>query len=307
MNVKKQLTGHLAAYITIFIWGTTFISTKVLLRVFNPVEILFFRFLIGYFALWLVAPRFLRLTDKRQELYFAAAGLCGVTLYFLMENFALTFTQASNVGVIISIAPFFTALFDYWFLRGEKPGRRFFAGFLLAMAGIYLLSFRGGSSVSINPAGDILAVGAAVVWAAYSVLTKKISSFGYGTIQTTRRIFFYGVFLMIPALFLVDFSLDFSRFSDLKNLLNILFLGFGASALCFVTWNFAVGVLGSVKTSVYIYLVPVITVAASVLILKEIIGGMAVCGILLTLAGLFLSESRWPAEPQKKWIVQKER
>ena len=85
MAHSKAFAGHLAALFCILVWGTTFISTKVLLRAFSPVEILFFRFLLGYAALWLASPRFLRLTDRRQELLFACAGLCGVTLYFLLE------------------------------------------------------------------------------------------------------------------------------------------------------------------------------------------------------------------------------
>ncbi len=78
----------------------------------------------------------------------------------------------------------------------------------------------------------------------------------------------------------------------MQNALNILFLGFGASALCFVTWNFAVRALGSVKTSVYIYAVPVITVITSLIFLHEVITWQSACGIVLTLAGLILSESR---------------
>ncbi|WP_330548572.1 DMT family transporter [Bacilliculturomica massiliensis] len=155
--------GHLAAFVTIFIWGTTFISTKVLLTDFEPLEILFFRFLIGYGALWIAAPRLLRMQDKKQELWFMAAGLCGVTLYYLLENFALTFTLAANVGVIISIAPFFTALCDWLFLKGRRPDLRFLTGFVLAMAGVCLISFRSGGAVELNPAGDVLAVTAAVI------------------------------------------------------------------------------------------------------------------------------------------------
>ena len=289
MNHDKTPTGHLAAFITILIWGTTFISTKVLLETFSPVEILFIRFVMGYLALWLVCPRTLKLDSRRQEPLFMAAGLCGITMYYLLENIALTFTLASNVGVIISIAPFFTAILSCLFLGGTRPGRQFFIGFLLAMAGIFLLSF-GSSSLSINPMGDILAVAAAIIWAVYSTLTKKISALGYGTIQTTRRTFFYGLIFMIPALALMDFNVSLSQVTSPLNLCNLLFLGLGAPALCFVTWNLAVKILGSVRTSVYIYMVPVITTVSSALVLKEPVTMTAVCGIALTLAGLFLSE-----------------
>ena len=291
--------GHLAALLTVIIWGTTFISTKVLLADFQPIEILFFRFLMGLLALVIIYPRRLKQTGFRREIVFIAAGLCGVCLYYLLENIALTYTMASNVGVIISVAPFFTAILSHLFLkREEKLRANFFIGFFAAMFGIGLISFNG-ASLQLNPIGDLLALLAAFLWACYSILTRKISDYGYNTILTTRRIFFYGLLFMIPALFLFDFKLDLSRFVNPVYLLNILFLGLGASALCFVTWIFAVKVLGAVKTSIYIYLVPVITVAASVLIIHEPFTWITGIGTVLTLAGLFISERKRSKNTEK--------
>ncbi|MDD3360383.1 MAG: DMT family transporter [Hespellia sp.] len=288
----KNTMGHLSALLTIIIWGTTFISTKILLNDFQPVEILFLRFLIGLLALLVVYPHRLRGTTPKQEGILAAAGLCGICMYYLLENIALTYTMASNVGVIISTAPFFTAILGHLFLKEEERlGANFLIGFVVAMAGIFLISFNG-SRMELNPMGDVLAVLAAFVWSCYSILTRKISSFGYHTILTTRRVFFYGLLFMIPMLFLFDFKLDISRLLRPVPLMNMIYLGLGASALCFVTWNFAVRTLGAVKTSVYIYMVPVITVVTSVLVLREKITFMAVVGIVFTLAGLFLSESK---------------
>ncbi|PWJ49600.1 DMT family transporter [Faecalicatena contorta] len=299
MDIKKEITGHLFAFITIFIWGTTFISTKILLEAFSPIELLFLRFTIGFVVLLVVYPHRLKVKEKKQELYFASAGLCGVTLYYLLENIALTYTFASNVGVIISVAPFFTAIFAHLFLEGEKLRAQFFIGFGVAVIGIFLISFNGSSNLQLNSLGDILAVLAAVVWAAYSILTKKISSFHYNTIQSTRRIFFYGLVFMIPVLFTAGFKPNINQIIQPVNLFNILFLGLGASALCFVTWNLAVKILGAVKTSVYIYMVPVITVVTSVIVISEIITGIAVFGILLTLAGLFISELKTAAKQKE--------
>lgn len=98
--------GHAAAIITIFVWGVTFISTKILLTGFLPVEILFCRFVIGYLALFAICPRLLPYGGLRQEAYFIAAGLTGICLYYLLENIALTYTLASNVGVLLCTAPF---------------------------------------------------------------------------------------------------------------------------------------------------------------------------------------------------------
>lgn len=234
----------------------------------------------------------MKIKIKKQELYFAAAGLCGVTLYFLLENIALTYTLASNVGVIISISPFFTAIFAHLFLNGEKLKLNFLIGFAAAIMGICLISFNGNNNLKLNPLGDILAVLAAVIWAAYSVLTKKISEFHYNTIQTTRRIFAYGLIFMIPALLIFGFNPNMALLIQPVNLFNILFLGLGASALCFVTWNYTVEILGAVKTSVYIYIVPVITVITSFIVLQEKITGTIVFGTILTIAGLFISENK---------------
>ena len=288
MTQNKNIAGHLSALVTILIWGTTFISTKILLTDFSPVEILFCRFTLGLLALFIVYPHRFRAKRKKHELTFAAAGLCGVTLYYLVENIALTFTSASNVGVIISIAPFFTALFAYFFLHEEKPKATFFMGFVVSMTGICLISFNGNTVLRLNPLGDLLAVLAAIVWAGYAVLSRKISGYGYNTIQTTRRVFTYGFLFMLPTLF--RFEAEWRRFTNPINLFNLLFLGLGASALCFVTWNTAVKLLGAVRTSVYIYMVPVITVVISILVLHETLTWMSVLGIALSLSGLFISE-----------------
>ncbi|WP_018758302.1 DMT family transporter [Paenibacillus terrigena] len=291
MGDKRNITaGHLLAFMTIIIWGTTFISTKILLVDFTPMEILFFRFLLGYLVLFLIYSRKIRTHSFQEELLFMGAGLCGVTLYFLLENTALIYTLASNVGVIVTIAPFFTALFAHFFLEGEKLNVRFMIGFVIALAGIIAIGFNGSVLLQLNPVGDILAFLAPIVWAIYSVLMRKISDLGYHTVGSTRKVFFYGLIFMVPALFLFDFRLGLDRFYDLTIVANILFLGLGASALCFVTWNLAVGILGAVKTSIYIYVVPVITVAASALILHEELTWATYVGTFLTLVGSYISE-----------------
>ncbi|MCY9226306.1 DMT family transporter [Bacillus haynesii] len=298
MKTRRETAGHLAAVITIFIWGTTFVSTKVLLEDFPPVDILFYRFLIGLIVLIIVHPHMLTFRSWRQEALFAVAGLCGVTLYFLLENIALTLTYASNAGMIVAVIPMITAVLAHFLLSSEKLEPRFFIGFAAAFTGLALIFFNGQMMLKLNPLGDILAAASAFVWAAYAILMKKISTFGYHTIQYTQRIFLYGLLFMVPALFLFDFRFDASPFASPVNWLNILFLGAGASALCFVTWNWSVGVLGAVKTSAYIYMVPVITIAASVVILQEKLTWVAFCGGALTLAGLYISETK--PKPQLK-------
>jgi len=294
MNAQKITTfGHLASLICVTVWGATFISTKILLQTFTPAEILFIRCIIASIALFLCRPQRLKLTDKKQEFLFIGAGLSGITLYFLFENIALTCTAASNVSVIITVAPFFTALFSAWFLKSEKPRGQFYIGFLVAIMGVGLISYNGSIVLELNPLGDLLAVLAALAWAIYSILTKKIGACGYNMIVATRRVFFYGLLFMIPVLLLTETKMTLQELLRPLHLGNFLFLGLGASALCFVIWNIAVKFIGAVKTSVYIYLVPVVTVAISTFILKEPLTPALVIGTLLTLIGLWLSETRF--------------
>jgi drug/metabolite transporter (DMT)-like permease len=82
-------------------------------------------------------------------------------------------------------------------------------------------------------------------------------------------------------------------------LLNLLFLGVGASALCYATWNYAVHRLGPVKTSAYIYSIPVVTIIASMLVLHEPITPIAALGMALILVGMALSE----ATKQRRGII----
>ncbi len=288
----RQTAGHAAAFFTIIIWGTTFISTKVLLTGFRPVEILLFRFVLGFGVLLAAYPKRLRTKNWRQELTFALAGLCGVCLYYLLENIALTYAMASNVGVIVSVAPFFTAILSHLFLKSEGKLRvQFFVGFVLAMIGIICMSFNG-AEVAFRPIGDLLALIAALVWGFYSVFTKKISEYGYPVVLYTRRIFFYGILFMLPAMRFLDFHPNYTLLTQPTYLLNFLYLGIGACALCFVTWNFATQTLGAVKTSVYIYITPVVTVVTSVLILQEPLTARSFVGMVLALIGLVLSERK---------------
>ena len=289
---NSMLKGHITAFLTILIWGTTFVSTKVLLVDFSPLEILLYRFVIGLIALFIAYPHRLKGTTVKQELMFAAAGLTGVTMYYLSENIALTYSTASNVGVITSTAPFFVAILAHLFLKGESLKVSFLIGFIISIIGIAMISFNGQFFFELNPVGDMLALFSAFVWGFYSVFARKISHWGYNTIQTTRRIFIYGILFMLPTLFFIPFEFGFERFTNFTNLFNMLFLAFGASALCFVTWNYSVKIIGAVKTSVYIYMVPVITVVLSAIVLDEKINALLVLGILLTLTGLLISERR---------------
>lgn len=286
---NETVQGHLAALFTVLVWGTTFVSTKILLQDFSPIEILFIRFVMGLLALFVIAPKILPWMGWRHERLFMLAGLFGVTLYYLLENIALTGTLATNVGVIVSVAPFFTAVVERIVNKGRQLTLRFVVGFVVAMLGISFISFAE-TGVHLSFSGDLLALLAAAVWACYSACMTRISSIGLTTIKATRRVFEYGIVFMFPALPLLGFSPESTSFTDPINVANLVFLGLCASAACFVTWNFSIKRLGSVVSSVYIYATPVITAVASWLVLGEQLVLLAWFGVLLTIVGLVVSQ-----------------
>ncbi|AYJ90928.1 DMT family transporter [Bacillus safensis] len=297
---NKQLLGHLAAMFTIFLWGSTFISTKILLTAFSPTEILFFRFFIGYLALMIIYPVTMKVRSKKHEGMFALAGLCGVVLYYFLENVALTYTFASNAGVISSVVPFFSFLLAYFLLKDEPLHSRFFIGFCIAMTGIVLISMNGMTTFQLNPLGDALALTATIVWAFYSILSKMINQYGYHIIQVTRRVFFYGLLWMIPLIWHFKIRLDWERLTNPSFAFHLLFLGLFASAICFLTWSFSVKTLGVVKSSVYIYGVPIITMVISMIVLHERLTLMSALGTALTLGGLLLSDKKSTGRKKQK-------
>lgn len=287
---NRELFGHIISIFTILVWGTTFISTKIILKDFMPVEILFIRFLMAYIALIIIYPKFHKIKSFKDELIFFGLGLSGVSLYFITENMALKFTLASNVGLIISTAPIITAILANYFTKDEKMNSKLFWGFMIAILGIFLVMFNGRVILKLNPKGDLLTLAAALTWAIYSVLVRLVDK-EYNSILATRKIFFYGIITSIPLLILFKADLKPDNPLNVVLVLNIVFLGLVASALCYVTWNKAVSILGSVRTSNYIYLIPFVTMVTSVIVLNEKINGLTIVGAILILAGVYVSEN----------------
>lgn len=298
-NVK--LLGHLITLLTVVIWGTTFVSTKVLLVDLEPHEILFYRFVIAYLALWLIYPKFKRSESLTDEVIFFCCGLSGITLYFLAENIALNYSLASNVGLLVSIAPLLTALLAHLSTKDEKLNKNLILGFIIAFTGVFLVIFNGQIKLKLSPIGDLLAVSAAIIWSVYSILLKKLGS-KYNYIFVTRKIFFYGLITMIPFMFYYGINFNPKVLMQPKVIYNILFLSLVASSLCFVLWNTSVNLIGVVKASNYIYLVPLVTLITSVLVLNEVITQLAIFGGLLILSGVYISEHGFDLRPVCKFV-----
>lgn len=288
-TMKSRVLPHIAALSTMFVWGLTFVCTKVLLEYMGPLEILLARTVLGFLALCLVRPRILRVANWREELLFAAAGLTGAFGYYWAENTALQYADASFVSVAVSTAPLFTAALGFALLKERGFGFRYVAGFVLAISGIALISFQEGPAHA-NALGVLLCLLSAISWAVYSVIIKRISTLGYETIAATKRIFAWGLLYMAITRFAVGGELPLQAFTEPVVWGNLAFLGLLASAGCFVTWGYSVKHLGPALASAYIYLQAPITVIWAVLLLGEPFTWAIVVGLVLVIVGLALSE-----------------
>ena len=163
--MNKNVIGHLLAFFTVFVWSTTFVSSKIILQYMTPAQLVIIRFFLGYITLWVFKPKPLIINNIKKEIYFILAGLFGVTLYFLFENIALLYTMASNVGIIVSVVPFFVAICSVIFLKEPLPKISFFIGFVLAIIGICIIGIKDFTSVHFSPLVEFLALMATIVWA----------------------------------------------------------------------------------------------------------------------------------------------
>jgi len=283
---------HLIAILTVSIWGLTFIATKVLIGYgLTPQEIFFYRFLIAYAGIWIISPKRLFANRWKDEFWLMAGGIFGGSLYFFTENTALGITQASNVSFLICTAPLLTTILSLLFYKSEKATKGLIGGSLLALAGVGLVVFNGSVILKISPVGDLLTLLAAFSWAFYSLIIRKMTG-RYPTVFITRKIFFYGVLTILPAFLLHPLQPDLDILLQPIVLSNLLFLAVLASLICYVLWNVVLKQLGTVRASNYIYLNPLVTMVASMMILQEQITLFALIGAGCIVCGVYLAERK---------------
>ena len=259
---------HLIAILVVAIWGLTFISTKVLINHgLTPQEIFLYRFLIAYLGIWVISPKRLFAGNWKDELWLMAGGLFGGSLYFFTENTALGITQASNVAFIICTAPLLTTILSLLFYKSEKATKGLIYGSILALIGVGLVVFNG------------------------SLVIKKMTG-RYPTVFITRKIFFYGVLTILPAFLLHPLQPDLDVLLKPIVLSNLLFLAVLASLICYVLWNVVLKQLGTVRASSYIYLNPLVTMVASVIILHEQITWITLLGAGCIIFGVYQAEKK---------------
>lgn len=281
----------MGAIFAICVWGTSFVSTKVLIdHGLHSVEIYIYRFLLAYVLVLLFCHKQWRSHSWGDELLFAVCGLCGGSIYFIAENTALNYTLVSNVSLLTTLAPLLTTLLIGALYKNDRPGKWVYAGSIVALLGVACIIFKNGFHMEVMPLGDLLALSAAMSWAIYSVVLRKLNA-NYSAMFITRKTFFYGLLTALPFLVAEPDIAGLQSLADPVVLANILFLGITASMLAYLIWANTVKKMGAIKASNYLYFQPIVTMVFSAIVFDDDpITAVGCAGCALIIGGVVLGD-----------------
>lgn len=285
---NNNLLYHLIAISIVVVWGTTFVSTKILLlNGLTPAGIFAIRFFIAYLGLVIISHKRMFCKNLKDELLVVLLGLFGGSMYFLTENMSLNYTTTTNTSLIVCSCPLFSTLLICYFFK-TKLTKSQILGDVFAFLGMAIVVLNGQFVLHLSPIGDMLAFGACLCWAFYSLIMRLLVS-NYSSVFITRKVFGYGLLTIIPwFLFRPEDSPVNVDFTNPLLWGNILFLSLVASLTCYSLWTVCLKRLGVIAATNYVYINPIATVGAAVVILNEQITIWFILGSLFILAGLWL-------------------
>ena len=286
---KSKLTASLYATMSISFWGVSFVSTKAVLGKLDPYSLLVVRFAIGslFLLLLLLMQRNRLLVSFKYIPHLMILGILGVFVHQILQATALLSINASSAGWLISFSPIFTVILSILFLH-EKLSISKAVGMVLAITGVLIVTTtRMGQSfqVSIN-IGFLLMMLSTLNWAVYSVLLKSLK-IPYSPLLITFYMSLIGLTLTTP--FLIRNkgweSLSLLNYSEWAHLL---FLGVFVSGIAYWYWGRALEVLEASKVSMFLYMEPIATLVAAVLLLDEKVFLISVAGGIIIIIGVII-------------------
>ncbi len=283
MGSDKRLAVVLATA-TAFIWGLSFLSIKTAVAVLPPMTLGLSRFIIAsviLLCIFLVRRKKPRLA-LRDLPAMAGAGLVGVTLYFLGENNGVLLLSASEASLIVGTIPVLTMIAERIFIRSRLTGIQYL-GAAASAIGVTLIVVES-LRLSPSPLGYLYMGLAALSWVLYSFITRPLLS-RYDSLEVTFWQSLFGAVGFIP--FALAERFDIAAVSPII-IANVLYLGIFCSAIGYLFYVASLKTLGAGVSSVFINLIPVVSVAASFVILGERLsviqmtgGGIAVGGVYM--------------------------
>ena len=288
---------HFVAFLTVAIWGSTFVFTKMLLQNgLSPAQIFTLRFIIAYVLLLgysLFTHHFSLFSSSwKDELLMVLLGITGGSVYFLAENAAMLYTTATNTSLIVCSCPLFAMLlFAIVYRRSERISKIQALGSVLACLGMAVVVLNGHFVLHLSPLGDMLAFAACLCWAVYSLLMHPATE-RYSSLFITRKVFFYGLLTIIPYYFFVPGFPSMEVLLRPDVLWNLLFLSVVASMICYILWNWVISKLGAVVATNWVYFNPITTILFAWWLLHEQITIWFLLGTAFILVGMYLADKK---------------
>ena len=283
--------------VTVCLWALNFTASKYILdNGFEPLTYSAVRYTCAALIfLAIVLPRERSLRIERRDLplvLLAIVLLFGNQLGFV---FALDLSTATTVALLFGTLPIFTALFAHA-VGIDRLSRRFWIAAALSFAGVALVTIGSGKSISGNVWGDLLAIGGAATWGAYSValapLMRRYSPF------RLSAIFLLGTAALLvvagaPQLRDQSFDLPTSVW------LTFAYAVIGPLVITNLLWFTAIDWVGPSRASLFANLQPFLAAVVALLLLNESLTRLQLAGGFLIAAGIVFSRSRGQPEPRR--------
>lgn len=280
---KKKAKGYIYLGITILLFSTLEVVSITLKSFINPIQLTFFRFLIGGITLlpWVIIKK-----EKicfKNFLFFAGLGLLNTVISMGSYQLAISMGKASTTAIIMSANPVFVVLFSSIILK-EKITKDKILCVLLGVLGIILIMYKGDSSVG-NAMTSVLALIGSITFALYTVLGKmKADNISSITMISLSAIF--GSIFYIPILLYLKLPIFYV---PIEGLGRILYLGIFVSGVAYITFIEALKILSASKGSMVFFLKPGIVAILAAVFLGETVSFKTVLGMLLVISGILIN------------------
>jgi drug/metabolite transporter (DMT)-like permease len=291
---RTRLSASLYALMSISFWGVSFVSTKAVLGKLDPYSLIAVRFGIGalFLLLLLLIHRTRLLVSITYIPHLIILGTLGVFVHQLLQATALLTINASSAGWLISFSPIFTVILSVVFLN-EKMSVSKAVGMVIAITGVFLITTtRSGQSFQFATSiGFFLMLLSTLNWAVYSVLLKSLK-IPYPPLLVTFYMSLLGFILSVP-LVIRNNGWEPLFLLTHKEWAHLLFLGIFVSGIAYWYWGKALAVLEASKVSMFLYLEPLSTLIAAVLLLQEKILFLSVAGGIIIILGVIIVNGRF--------------
>lgn len=291
-HVKNaNFPAYVALTIACLLWASSFPALKFAFRAYDPMVVIFFRMLVASIALFAFSRNFRKAQYQKgdwKKILFL--GICEPGFYYIFEANALTYTDASQAGMITAMLPLMVATGAHFFLK-ENLTRKTVTGFVVAIFGAVLLSLLAETSGSApNPAlGNFLEFMAMVCASGYMVTLKSLTA-RYNPWLVTMLQAMVGTLFYLPLIFLPS-TAPVAGF-DMVGVSSIIYLGLFVTIGGYGLYNVGTSMIPAAQASAFVNLIPVFTVIISWIVLDErlTLFQYAACGLVL--AGVWYSQDR---------------